>query len=92
MTSYWLTFTDRSQACCEGESASDAKRIAEKLTGKKVAGGEYRDIAAKPLPYPASPIVWHLDHPVGCKTPPFCYSPSDCSGRSACPKQRACSD
>lgn len=92
MISYWLTFADGSQACCEGESEFDAKRIAENLTGKKVAGGEYRDIAAKRLPYPASPIVWQFDHPVSGKCPPFCYSPTTCVGRSSCPKSRACSE
>lgn len=45
MQSFWLTFTDDSQACCEGQNPYDAKRIAEKLTGKKVAGGEYKEQA-----------------------------------------------
>jgi len=31
---YWLKFTDGSNGYCQGENESDAKRIAEKLTGK----------------------------------------------------------
>ena len=27
MKAFWLTFTDGSQACCEGQSEFDAKRI-----------------------------------------------------------------
>lgn len=92
MTPYWLTFTDGSEACCEGSSECDAKVIAEKLTGKTVAGGQYRDIAAKLLPYPAKPIIWQFDHPVSGKCPPFCFSPKQCAGRTACPKSYACSE
>ena len=92
MTPWWLTFTDGSQACCEGQSAFHAKMIAEKLTGKKVAGGDYNDIAAKPLPYPATPIIWQFDDPCGGKCPPFCYSPKECAGRGSCPKSYACSE
>lgn len=83
MTAWWLTFTDGSAACCEGGSAYDAKRIAEHLTDKTVAGGEFKDIAATPLPYPATPIIWQLDHPVSGKTPTFCYRPAECAGKSA---------
>ncbi len=92
MTAYWLTFTDGTKACCEGEGEYDAKRIAEKLTGKKVAGGEYRDIAAKVLPHPASPIIWQLDHPVVGKCPTFCHSPDKCAGRGSCPEPYACTE
>ena len=92
MKSWWLTFTDGSTACCDGEDEFDAKTIAEKLTGKKVAGGEYRDIAAKRLPYPANPNLWTFDHPVRGKCPPLCYSPRRCAGRSSCPQQHSCSE
>jgi hypothetical protein len=89
---YWLTFTDGSQGCCEGSSAYDAKVIAEKLTGKTVAGGTYENIDAKPLPYPATPLIWQHDHPVHGKCPPFCWTPNVCKGRGSCPKSRACSE
>lgn len=92
MNNYWLTFTDKSQGFCQGDNEFDAKNIAEKITGKKVGGGEYRDIAAKPIPYPANPIIWQLDHPVYGKCPPLCYSPRECVGRTSCPKARACSE
>lgn len=92
MNIFWLTFTDGSRACCEGENAYDAKRIAEKLTGKTVAGGEFKDFAAKPLPYPAKPVIWQLDHPVNGKCPDFCYSPRKCAGHTACPQPYACSE
>lgn len=92
MKAYWLTFTDNSEACCEGQSPYDAKRIAEKLTGKTVAGGKYENIAAVGLPYPATPIIWQLDHPVGGKCPTFCHSPKTCAGKSSCPKSYACSE
>ena len=92
MKAFWLTFTDGSQACCEGSNEYDAKRIAEHLTKKKVAGGEFKDIAAKPLPYPAGPIIWQLDHPVVGKCPTFCHDPRNCAGHSSCPKNYACSE
>ena len=92
MQAYWLTFTDGSQACCEGQSAYDAKVIAEKFTGKTVAGGKYDNIEAKTLPYPASPVIWAFEHPVGGKTPTFCYTPKECAGNSSCRKNRACTD
>ena len=92
MQSFWVAFTDGSKACCQGESQYDAKVIAEKVTGKKVAGGEYRDIAAERLPYPASPAVWLFDHPAHGKMPKFCTTPNQCKGRTACPKSYACSE
>lgn len=90
MQGFWLRFTDGSSGYCQGGSEYDAKNIAEKLTGKKVAGGEFQDIAAATLPYPASPVIWQLDHPVHGKTPVFCYTPEKCTGRTSCPGRRAC--
>jgi len=92
MQAYWITFTDGSQACCEGQSEFDVKQIAEKLTGKTVAGGEYENISAKKLPYPASPVIWQLDHPVNGKCPTFCHSPKQCVGRGCCPQSYACTE
>lgn len=92
MKTFWITFTDGSQGCCQGSSEFDAKQIAEKLTGKKVGGGEYTDIAAKTLPYPATPIIWQFDHPVHGKCPAFCHDPKKCCGKTSCPKNYACSE
>lgn len=92
MKSYWLTFTDGTEGCCQGQSEYDAKVIAEKLTGKTVAGGRYHNIAAKILPYPAKPVIWQFDHPVNGTCPPFCFQPRQCAGCSACPRPRACDD
>lgn len=92
MNGYWLKFTDGSSGYCEGESEFDAKRIAEKLTGKIVAGGKYTDIAAQSLPYPANPVIWQLDHPVSGKCPAFCFSPEQCAGRTCCPKNYSCTE
>lgn len=92
MQSYWLKFTDGSEGCCQGQNEYDAKSIAEKLTGKTVGGGQYRDIHAKILPYPATPIIWQFDHPVTGKCPPFCFTPKQCAGHSSCPKNYACSE
>ncbi len=92
MNTYWLTFTDGSQGSCDGVNPYDAKQIAEKITGKKVAGGESTHIAARQLPYPANPIVWQFDHPVHGKCPAFCHSPKKCAGRSSCPMSYACSE
>ena len=92
MITFWLDFTDGSQACCQGANAYDAKKIAEKLTGKTVKGGEFRDIAARVLPYPADPVVWQLDHPIDGKIPTFCYKPRECAGRTSCPQRRACTE
>ncbi len=92
MDGFWLTFTDGSNGYCEGANDFDAKRIAEKLTGKTVAGGKYKDIAAKRLPFPANPIIWQLDHPVNGKCPAFCYAPTKCAGKTSCPHSHACCD
>lgn len=92
MKAYWVTFTDGSKACCEGESIYDAKLIAEKITGKLVAGGKYDNISAEVLPYPATPLIWQFDHPVNGKRPAFCHSPEKCKGRSSCPQRYACSE
>jgi hypothetical protein len=92
MNGYWLTFTDGSQGYCEGRGEYDAKKIAEHLTGKTVAGGQFKDIAAKVLPYPAEPVIWQLDHPVHGKTPSFCFKPKECAGRTACPQRHSCTE
>lgn len=92
MKTFWVTFTDKSEGCCEGQDAFDCKRIAEKVTGKKVAGGEYKDFAIKELPYPANPIIWQFDHPCHGKCPAFCHSPKTCAGKTSCPKRYACSE
>lgn len=92
MKAWWITFTDGSQACCEGESDYDAKRIAEHFTGKKVKGGDFRDFDVKPLPYPADPIIWQSEHPIHGKTPTFCHSPKQCAGKSSCPQHHACTE
>jgi hypothetical protein len=92
MNAYWIKFTDGTEACCEGGSEFDAQRIAEKLTGKTVADTPNSWTAGdvKPLPYPASPVIWQLDHPCHGKTPLFCYEPKQCAGRSSCPQRRGC--
>jgi hypothetical protein len=90
MHNYWLTFTDGTQAHCQGGSEYDAKIIAEHITGKTVAGGKFNDIAAQPLPYPAEPSVWKFEHPKHGKTPSFCHDPKNCCGRTACPKSYSC--
>ena len=92
MNTYWLTFTDGSNGACSGLNPYDAKIIAEKFTGKTVAGGKYDNIEAKTLPYPTSPMIWQFDHPVHGKCPSFCYTPKECAGRTSCPKRRACVD
>lgn len=92
MNNYWLTFTDGSEACCQGQNEYDAKKIAEKLSGKKVAGGEYKDIAAMVLPYPSSPVIWRFEHPIHGLTPTFCYTPKKCAGKTACPGRPSCTE
>mgnify|MGYP003652810864 CR=1 FL=1 len=94
MQGYWIEFTDGTKGYCEGQSTSDAVRIAEKLTKKTaVVGGDNK---YKPelntLPYPARPIIWQFDHPVYGKCPAFCYRPDQCKGKTACPNNRACDD
>lgn len=92
MQTYWLTFTDGTESCCQGQGEYDAKIIAEHFTGKTVAGGKYKDIAAKPLPYPATPVIWKHNHPVHGECPSFCHAPKQCAGRTACPQSRSCCD
>ena len=85
MKAYWLTFTDGSHGCCEGQNDYDAKKIAEHITGKTVSGAEG-------LPYPATPIIWQFDHPIHGSTPAFCYTPEECKGCGSCPKSYACTE
>ena len=91
MNGYWITFTDGSKGYCEGCSEYDAKIIAEKLTGKTVSGDKWNP-KLPTLPYPASPVIWQLDHPVNGKCPPFCIKPDQCKGRTACPQNYACTN
>ncbi|HQR98125.1 MULTISPECIES: hypothetical protein [unclassified Polaromonas] len=92
MQTFWITFTDGSQACSQGQSEYDAKAIAEKLTGKTVGGGKYQNFDMKPLPYPAEPVVWRFEHPLHGKTPTFCHAPKQCAGRTACPQNYSCTE
>jgi len=92
MHGFWITFTDGSQGYCQGTSEYDAAKIAEKLTGKTVGGGPYRDFTMKPLPYPAEPVIWQLDHPVSGKCPAFCFRPKECAGHTSCPQRRSCTE
>jgi hypothetical protein len=92
MKSYWITFTDGTQGCCQGESPYDAKQIAEHVSGKTVSGTKYGDDGAEVLPYPAEPVIWQFEHPICGKTPTFCYKPKQCVGRSSCPQNRSCTE
>lgn len=90
MQAFRLEFEDGSIGYCEGQSAVDAKYIAEHFTGKKVAGGW--NPKAEPMPYPCSGMIWQFDHTVHGKTPGFCYSPESCRGKSGCPRGPACTE
>ena len=91
MQGYWITFEDGSAGYCEGQSPGDAVRIAEHLTKKTaIVGADKRQPKLDTLPYPANPIIWQFDHPVGGKVPTFCYTADRCKGRKSCPKAPAC--
>ena len=93
MYSYWLTFTDGSQACCDGSSPYHARKIAEKLTGKTVKGGpQSNSFDVKILPYPAAPSIWRFDCPVSGTCPSFCYTPAECAGHMSCCRSYSCVD
>lgn len=92
MQGYWIKFTDGSHGYCEGNSEFDAKKIAEKLTGKTVGGGQYKDFTMKKLPYPANPVIWQLDHPVTGKCPAFCFKPAECAGSTSCRQRYSCTE
>jgi hypothetical protein len=89
---FWITFTDGTSGYCEGGNEFDAAQIAEKISGKKIGGGPYKNFTMKPLPYPAKPVIWQFDHPVNGKCPPFCYKPQQCAGKTSCPQNYACSE
>lgn len=91
MQGFWLKFTDGSAGYCEGSNAYDAKIIAEKLTGKTVAGDKYKP-DADTLPYPANPVIWQFEHPVNGKCPAFCFKPNECAGSSCCPQRYSCTE
>ena len=92
MLGYWITFTDGTTGYCEGANEYDAAKIAEKITGKTVGGGPWKDFTMKRLPYPASPVIWQLDHPVNGKCPTFCFKPNQCAGKTACPQNYSCTE
>jgi hypothetical protein len=92
MKTYWLTFTDGTEQSCQGQTEYDAKQIAEKLTGKTVAGGQFKDFSIKSLPYPSEGCVWKFEHPIHGKTPSFCYGGKKCAGRTACPQNYSCTE
>ena len=92
MRTFFLKFTDGSTGNCQGESEYHAKSIAEKLTGKKVAGGEYQNIEAQSLPYPSHGCIWRFDDPLHGKTPEFCHGGARCAGRTACPQNYSCTE
>lgn len=95
MKSFWIKFSDGTEACCEGESAFDAQAIAKKLTGKEIDGSPNSWTVSpnvKQLPYPASPSIWQFDHPVHGKTPHFCHAPKQCCGRTSCPQRYSCTE
>lgn len=93
MQAFWMKLDDGRSVCCEGQTGYDARMIVEKLTGKAVAGcTQWKAEGVKQLPYPASPIIWQLDHPVNGKTPPFCYQPDKCCNANRCMAPRSCVD
>ena len=91
MQGFWVTFSDGTKGYCEGHNEFDAKCIAEKLTGKTVPGDKWKPNLPT-LPYPATPVIWQLDHPVNGKCPAFCHSPDKCKGKTSCPQNHACTE
>jgi hypothetical protein len=98
MNVYWLKFTDGSTGYCEGQSVHHVIRIAEHLTGKKVAVEDEHKYnlakteAVKSNPYPVRNMIWQFDDPVYGKCPPFCYRGTQCIGRGACPGNPSCTE
>jgi hypothetical protein len=92
MKTFWITFTDGSEACCQGLSEYHTKQLAEHLTGKKVGGGPYKCLTMKPLPYPAEPCIWKYTDPIIPACPSFCFDPKQCAGRTSCPRRYACTE
>lgn len=93
MQGFWLTFTDNTNGYCEGETPYDAVQIAQKITGKTVVAGDNKyEPKLDFLPYPASPVIWQLDHPVNGKCPTFCHNPDQCKGNTSCPQRPSCTE
>lgn len=80
MIPYWCHFNQRGPACIEAESAQQARRMAEELTGSSV-------LSCERLPYPAEP---RIGEQTDC--PSFCVEPEKCKGRGSCPQRRACTE
>ena len=99
MQAYWVELEDGGSVCTEAQSTYDAALIVEKITERRVKRKPGQDtlwpasgLEIACLPYPASPVVWQLDHPVHGKCPTFCFNPDGCKGRSSCPRPIACCD
>lgn len=98
MQSFWLKFKDGSEACCDGQTAFDAVRIAEHISGKTVnlaGANKYKPEESENvnrLPYPALPRIWAFEHPVDGVCPEFCHDPKKCKGKTACPQSYSCTE
>jgi len=94
MRTYWIKFKDGSSGYCDGQSASDAVGIAERLSGKTAdLINKYRaedDDNVKTVPYPVKDMIWQFEHPVNGKCPPFCYKGVKCHGLTSCPSNPSC--
>ena len=78
---WWVTYKDGYQGCVAfAASEGSPKEVAE-----RERSGEVIDV--KPLPYPASPVIYNSS---GC--PAFCFQPKLCAGKHSCPRNRACDD
>jgi hypothetical protein len=77
MNPYWI---EPQKVCVEAQTESEAKAIAEQLTGLRVE-------LIKILPYPGGKRIGEIS-----KCPSFCYSPEVCAGYHSCPKSYACSE
>lgn len=96
MQTFWIKFTDGTSGHCEGQSAYDAVRIAEHITGKTAdVDNKYQPDKSpnvQSLPYPTRGMIWQFEHPIHGKTPPFCSGGVECRGRGSCPKSYACTE
>lgn len=94
--SWWVTFSDGSQACLDtprGYDQSrqgDVRRADMLALAAEIKGIEATEIAT--LPYPARPRLNAQVYDDGSSCPSFCFTPKECAGRTSCPRRRACDD
>jgi hypothetical protein len=85
MTTFWVTFNDKSNGSVDAETNEAALDKAREVTGKE-------PVSALTIPYPSRPVLHSVPHEKWGICPAFCYRPERCVGRTSCPNNPSCTE